>query len=73
MLKFNVLAKIFLFRRGEILFSAELNFKIRLDAKSNVTLKFKKAFWRSVLRCFLLHVVRNAKATNVVQSNFNHD
>ena len=51
------------------MFSAELNFKIRLDAKSNVTLKFKKAFWRSVLRWFLLHFVRNAKATNVVQSN----
>ncbi|ERJ23029.1 hypothetical protein UNSW1_180 [Campylobacter concisus UNSW1] len=39
-----------MFRRGEILFSAELNFKIRLDAKSNVTLKFKKAFWRSIVR-----------------------
>jgi len=31
MLKFNVLAKNFLFRQDEILFSAELNFKIRVD------------------------------------------
>ena len=30
--------------------ACEINFKIRLDAKSNVMLKFKKAFWRSIVR-----------------------
>ncbi len=50
----------------------QLNFKIRLDAKSNVTLKFKK----HLAKCFEMifaSLVRNAKATNVVQSNFNQD
>ena len=39
MLEFKRFGEEFLFRQDEILFSAELNFKIRLDTKSDVTLK----------------------------------
>ena len=44
----------------------QLNFKIRLDAKSNVTLKFKKSILAKYREMIFASLVRNAKATIVV-------